>query len=149
MFYKARSVPLRHKNKVRDESRRLEEAGIITKVISSEYASPTVNVLKSNGIIRICGDYSKTIDKSMNIAQYPLRCIEEIMGKIHKLNTFQKFISKLLSFNCRSMKVLRQRHFTFLIIYHSGRHAVQLYFSHSYQSCQPILILLLYTKTIF
>ena len=90
IFWKARSVPLRLKNKVRDELRRLEEAGIITKVISSEYASPTVNVLKSNGAIRICGDYSKTINKNMDIAQYPLPSIEEIMGKIHNAKHFSK-----------------------------------------------------------
>ena len=90
IFCKARPVPLRLKGKVCEELSRLERAGTITKVISSEFASPTVNVLKSNDKIRVCGDYSKTLNQYMDIAQYPLPTIEEIMGKINNVKYFSK-----------------------------------------------------------
>ena len=90
IFSKARPVPLRYKDKVCDELQRLENSGIIKRVLSSEWSSPVVNVMRKNGKIRICGDYSKTINKHMTVAQYPLPSIESIMPKCNSATCFSK-----------------------------------------------------------
>ena len=83
VFCKARPVPIRLKDKVLEELSRLERAGVVTRVISSDWASPVVNVLKPNNKIRICADFSKTINKYMERANFPLPSMEEIMSKIN------------------------------------------------------------------
>lgn len=90
IFCKARSVPLRFRELVKTELSRLEENGIITKVFNAKWASPCVNVLKSNNTVRICGDYSTTINKSMDLVQYPLASIEHVLGEIGNAKVFSK-----------------------------------------------------------
>lgn len=82
IFCKARSTPLRYRTLVKEELERLDNCGVISKVFRSNWACPTVNVLKKCGKIRICGDYSLTINKCMNIVQYPLPSIEDVLGKV-------------------------------------------------------------------
>ena len=53
------------KEKVEDELKRLQETGVIEPVQFSEWAAPIVPVLKSNGQIRICGDYKVTINQDV------------------------------------------------------------------------------------
>lgn len=47
-FCKTRSVPFKYKDLVKTELDRLEKSGVITKVFRSNWACPTVNVLKSD-----------------------------------------------------------------------------------------------------
>ena len=51
-FYKSRPVPFALQPKVLVELSRLEQAGIIRPVDYSEWATPIVPVLKTNGSIR-------------------------------------------------------------------------------------------------
>ena len=59
---------------------KLEKQGIIEKVEYSELASPVVPVVKSNGEIRLCGDYSSTINKHVISDVYPLPTLEDIVN---------------------------------------------------------------------
>jgi len=63
VFQNARSVPLRYKDKIHTELKRLQQLGVIKPKLSSAWASPIVSVLKSNGVVRICGDYANSINK--------------------------------------------------------------------------------------
>lgn len=90
IFCKARPVPVRLKELVKKELVELEENGTISKVFSSRWACPTVNVLKSNNEIRICGDYSLTVNKVMDTVQYPLTSIEEVLGTVADAKVFSK-----------------------------------------------------------
>ena len=90
VFQKARSVPIRYKELVCNELKRLESAGVVTKTLSSPWASPTVNVLKSNNQIRICGDYSKTINKFMEVTRFPLPSIEDVIAQVGNAKYFSK-----------------------------------------------------------
>ncbi|GFX04523.1 transposon Tf2-9 polyprotein [Trichonephila clavipes] len=54
-------VPFALKGRVENEIDRLEKEGIIEKVDSSEWATPVVPVVKSDGSIRLCADYSVTL----------------------------------------------------------------------------------------
>ena len=76
IFCKARSVPIRYKTLVKKELDRLVQHKIITKVYNSNWACPTVNVLKPDGNIRICRDYSLTINQCMSTVKYPLPSVK-------------------------------------------------------------------------
>ncbi|CAC5386080.1 unnamed protein product [Mytilus coruscus] len=81
-FVKARPVPFSVKPQVERELIRLENEGIISKVDTSEWASPIVPVMKSNGTIRICGDFKITVNPMLNVDQYPLPRTDEIFATL-------------------------------------------------------------------
>ena len=87
IFSKPRPVPMRLKEKVQQELQRLEKAGVISRILASEYASPTVNVLKNDKNIRVCGDYSK-INGSFDTAQFPLPSVDEVMANVSDAKIF-------------------------------------------------------------
>ena len=90
IFCKARpiSVPLREL--VKKELRRLEENGIITKVYESSWASPTVNVMKDKNNVRICGDFSCTVNRFLKVVRYPLPSIDDIIAQVGNARVFSK-----------------------------------------------------------
>lgn len=90
IFFKARQVPFALKEKVESELNRLVKIGILESVGSSDYASPIVPVLKSNGDIRLCADYSVSLNKQLVIDKYPLPRIEELFAKLHGGQKFSK-----------------------------------------------------------
>ncbi|XP_063357876.1 uncharacterized protein K02A2.6-like [Cydia amplana] len=81
-FFKPRSIPFALKGKVEEELDRLVKVGILVPVNFSDYATPIVPVLKSNGKLKIAGDYSCTLNKDLKIDKYPLPRIEEVLAKI-------------------------------------------------------------------
>ena len=90
IFAKARAVPVRMQSLVNEELNRLVESGIITKVYSSEWASPTVNVHKSSGQVRICGDFSSTVNPHLEAIHTPLHTIDEVIAKVGNATIFSK-----------------------------------------------------------
>ena len=70
-FHKARPVLFAIKDAIGAELDRLECEGIL-KVNHSTWAAPIVAVPKKDGKFRICGDYKVTVNKSLDIDQYPL-----------------------------------------------------------------------------
>ncbi|GFQ73917.1 retrovirus-related Pol polyprotein from transposon 412 [Trichonephila clavata] len=60
IFCRVRTVPFALKGRVENEIDRLEREGIIEKGESSEWATPVVPVVKTDGSIRLCADYSVT-----------------------------------------------------------------------------------------
>ena len=90
IFAKARTVPVRIKDSVKAELNRLVDNGTITKVFSSNWASPTVNVLKNNGSVRICGDFSATVNKFLDPVQSPLPSVDEVIARVGCATIFSK-----------------------------------------------------------
>ncbi|BHF69984.1 hypothetical protein SprV_0301303100 [Sparganum proliferum] len=78
-FFKARTVPYAVAPKVEEELDRLQKADIIEPVQYSEWAAPIVPVLKSDGSVRICGDYKLTINSATKLNPYPLPRIEDLI----------------------------------------------------------------------
>ena len=55
---------------------------IIEKVEHSQWATPTVPIVKPNGDLRIWDDYSVTINKFSVLEQYPVPTLEELLSKL-------------------------------------------------------------------
>ncbi|KMQ86353.1 hypothetical protein RF55_14672 [Lasius niger] len=81
-FLKARSVPFKLIPLLEKELDELVQAGILTKVENSEWATPIVPVLKANGTIRVCGDYKSTINSKLLIDEHPLPTTNELFAKL-------------------------------------------------------------------
>lgn len=75
-FFKPRTVPYAMRAKVEAELERLQQAGVIEPVKSSDWAAPIVPVTKEDGDVRICGDYKLTINQASQLDTYPLPRIE-------------------------------------------------------------------------
>lgn len=89
-FFKPRTVPLALKPKVEEELKRLVDLGILEKIEFSNIATPIVPVLRADGNVRICGDYSITLNKILFIDNYPLPRIEDLFSKLHGGVEFSK-----------------------------------------------------------
>ena len=81
-FFKARSVPFAYKTLVKKELDRLIQDGILTPVPFSDWAAPVVPVMKQNGSIRLCGNYSLTVNKYAKKEAYPIPNIEELYNRL-------------------------------------------------------------------
>lgn len=83
LFIKARPVAFSLREKLDKEIDRLLKDDVIEPVSHSEYASPIVPVLKRDGSVRLCADYSRTINQQLRIDQYPLPTVQELFSKLH------------------------------------------------------------------
>ena len=71
-LHKARPVPFAIKEAVGAELDKLEYEGISKKVDHSVWADPIIAVPKKDGEFLICGDYKVTVNKFLDVDQYPL-----------------------------------------------------------------------------
>ena len=87
---KARTVPYAIKPKVEQELDRLIENGILTKIETSDWATPIVPITKKDGSVKICGDFKVTINQVLDIDQYPLPKVEDIFSTLAGGEKFTK-----------------------------------------------------------
>ena len=78
------------KEKVEEDLNRLEKLGVLSKVETSEWATPTVPMRKPNGLVRLCGDYKATIIPYLKVNQYPLPRPEELFVALNNGQHFTK-----------------------------------------------------------
>ena len=89
-FFKPRSVPYAVRGAIDEELDRLEQQGILKKVTHSEWATPIVAVPKSDGRYRICGDFKVTVNPALNVEQYPLPKVEDLLATLAGGRKFTK-----------------------------------------------------------
>ena len=82
IFHKARPVPYALREKIEQELERLEKAGTIEPVQYSEWATPIVPVMKSDGTVRVCGDYKLTVNKVSKLDGYPIPKLDDLYTKL-------------------------------------------------------------------
>lgn len=90
IFFRARPVPFALREKIDKELDRLIQLGILKPTQHSEYASPIVPVLKKDGGLRLCADYSVTLNKQLIVDKYPLPTINELFSKLNGGVQFSK-----------------------------------------------------------
>ena len=68
----------------------LEASDIIMKVELSDWAAPTVNVVKTDNSTRMCGDYKVTVNPHVMVDKYPLPKTEDIFATLAGGQKFTK-----------------------------------------------------------
>ena len=89
-FHKPRPVPFAIREAVGQELDRLEKEGIVEKVAYSEWAAPLVVVPKSDGKLRLCGDYKVTINSELEADSYPLPKPDDLFATLAGGKKFSK-----------------------------------------------------------
>ncbi|XP_049301295.1 uncharacterized protein K02A2.6-like [Anopheles funestus] len=90
VFSPKRPVAFAMREAVEAELDRLQKLNVITPVEYSEWAAPIVVVRKSNGKLRICGDYSTGLNAALHPHDYPLPLPEDIFAKLGKSTIFSQ-----------------------------------------------------------
>nr|XP_054761486.1 uncharacterized protein K02A2.6-like [Lytechinus pictus] len=86
---KLRRLPLAVKDRVSQELKRLEEAGVIEKIDASEWVSPIVVSTKTSGEIRLCVDL-REVNKAIVVDRFPLPDIAELFCELEGSSVFSK-----------------------------------------------------------
>ena len=81
--FSKRNVSFAAVEKIDEELDRLEKAGILSKVISSEWVAPTVYVRKKSNQIRICVDFSPGLNAVLKDYHYPFPSPKEVFNKLN------------------------------------------------------------------
>lgn len=90
IFRQKRQVPFAMMKPVEDELDRLIKLKVIEPVEYSENAAPIVSVRKSNGTVRVCGDYATGLNDQLQSCHHPLPTREEILAKLSGSKIFTK-----------------------------------------------------------
>ncbi|XP_018348209.1 PREDICTED: uncharacterized protein K02A2.6-like [Trachymyrmex septentrionalis] len=90
VFLKARPMPFKLIPRVDKEIENLINEGILVKVETSEFATPVVPVLKADDTVRLCGDYSVTVNPQLQITEHPLPTIDELVSEMSNCTVFGK-----------------------------------------------------------
>ena len=89
-FCRPCKVPYALKEGVEKELDHMERDGVIEKISTSDWASPIVPAVKTDGTVRFCGDYSLTVNRAAKTDTYPLPTIEDIYASLAGGKTFSK-----------------------------------------------------------
>lgn len=88
VFLPPRSVPYALRPLVEEKLKWYEKWGAIEKVEYSQWGSPLVISPKANGEIRICADYSKTVNPALVPAHHPIPRADELFNQMHGSSYF-------------------------------------------------------------
>lgn len=89
-FYKSRQIPFSQMPQFKKEIDRLTSAGILKAVKFSKWASPIVLAPKSDGSLRICGDFKLAVNAQIDIERYPMPTRESLLHTIRCGQHFSK-----------------------------------------------------------
>lgn len=90
VFFKPRPVPFAMRHKIEQELDRLIEGNIIEPVDNSNWATPIVPVVKSDGTIRLCGDYKVTVNPHLIVNRHPIPRVTDLLNKLGNGTVFSK-----------------------------------------------------------
>lgn len=90
VFMRARPLAFALRAPVERALDQMVSDGIITPVDCSDWATPIVPVIKTDGTIRICADYKLTLNKCLEIDRYPVPRIDNLLVKLNGGDKFTK-----------------------------------------------------------
>ena len=82
IYLRARPVPFAKQARIEAELKRLVDIGVLTPADQSDWATPIVTVDKSDGKLRICGDYRSTVNTVVKPEGYPLPTLDQAFAKL-------------------------------------------------------------------
>lgn len=112
VFLKSRKVPFKLMPMVEQEIERLVAEGILEKTNTSTWAMPIVPVLKKDNTVRLCGDFSVTLNKHLIVDEHPLPTIDELFyslaggEKFSKIDLKQAYLQMQVHANERELLTL-------------------------------------------
>ena len=83
-------MPFASTEKINQELNRLVNTDILSKVEFSEWAAPTVYIIKKSKEIRVCADFSTRLNAALKDYHYPLPSLEEVFNKLDGGKVFLK-----------------------------------------------------------
>ncbi len=104
-----RPLPFSIKPAVETDIQRLVLNGVLQKVEHSSWATPIVVVPKPSKAVRICGDFSITVNPQLHINQYPISRPEELFAggnKFTKLDFSDAYFQLELDKESRKFMVI-------------------------------------------
>ena len=87
---RARPAPYGLREAMEKDLARLERQGVIEKVSYSDWATPIVPVPKSDGSIRLCGDFKVTLNPVLQVDQHPIPEPEDLLTALAGGKSFSK-----------------------------------------------------------
>ena len=109
-FNRARSVPYAFKDKVDKELQRLRDEGTLEPVEIVDWAAPIVVVLKKDKSVRICGDFSVTVNPVSKLDRYPIPKVSDLFAQLGKGKFFSKQRLSASTPGGRVQEVRRHKH---------------------------------------
>ncbi|XP_068150236.1 uncharacterized protein [Drosophila tropicalis] len=86
----ARRIPFAIQELYEEEIDRLCSQGILVPIEYSDWATPTVPVIKKDGTIRICGDYKSTINKVIKQHGHQIPPMNSLLASVEGGSIFAK-----------------------------------------------------------
>lgn len=90
VFCKARPVPIAFRSEVSRQISEKVSNGILKRVDYSDWGTPLVSAPKPNGGLRICGDYSVTVNPYIKPVVYALPLVEDLFASVNGGESFSK-----------------------------------------------------------
>ncbi len=76
-IFKAHTPPYNMRELLKETLQKMEREGVLERVDSSPIVSPIRAVVKTDGSLRVCGNYKKSLNPLLDTKQYPLPTTEE------------------------------------------------------------------------
>ena len=89
-YCKARKVPLALIKGTNIALDKLIDQKVISPIENSNFSTPIVPIVKTNGSVRICGSYDVTINKALSIDGYNLPIVEYELSNLSECSVFSK-----------------------------------------------------------
>ncbi|XP_055622161.1 uncharacterized protein K02A2.6-like [Toxorhynchites rutilus septentrionalis] len=102
---------------VEDELEKLVAEGVLTKVNSSNRATPIVPVKKSQNRVRICGDYKQNVNPNLVVERNQLPTVDELFAslaggiKFSKIDLVQAYLQLKVTSEDREILTLSTHRF--------------------------------------
>ncbi|XP_057318279.1 uncharacterized protein K02A2.6-like [Microplitis mediator] len=102
VYCQPRPLPYAIKDKIGEEIDNLVADGVLEAVESSEWATPIVLILKSDGKIRICGDYKVIVNSQLEVKKHPIPQVQDLFVKLEG----ERFMCGVASATMKEMEEL-------------------------------------------
>ena len=89
-FCRARAAPYALRQSIEEDLKRLGRIDAIEKISYSDWATPVVPVPKSDGSVRLCGDFKVTVNPVLNVDQHPIPKPEDLLTVLAGGQRFSK-----------------------------------------------------------